>query len=440
MSAFDKLQNVLVPFSEKINSNKALRGISGGFSSLLPIIMVGAIFTLLSSLNIAPYQTFITSIGLKQIFAIPSSFTTDLLALYAVFLISQAEAKVLGMDETDATASGVITLMFFLILTPLGVTGTDSETGVSVTTAAAVSTAYFGSKGLFTAMILGIIVPRLHNIFIKNHISIKLPDTVPPMISKAFEAMIPALALALVAAIVKFGFTFTSAGNMTDWIYALLKAPLSALTKSPFTYWILLVFCNLLWFFGIHGGMVANSFRAALYTEASLANLAAYGAGETIPNILDNSAWFAIGNIGGSACAIGLCLSIAFFAKSQRYKALGKVCLPAGLCSISEPMVFGVPMVLNPLMLIPMLLAPTATFFLGYGAMAIGLVPYTIGSTIPNGTPVLLSGFLAWGNIQGVILQAVLIAVSTLIYLPFFKMMDKQALAEEAAAEKEENA
>lgn len=429
---FDKLQNVLIPLSTKINENKVLKGISGGFSALLPIIMVGAIFTLLATLNIAPYQSLITTLHLKEIFAIPASFTTDLLALYAVFLIGRAEAKVLGMDDTDANASGMISLMFFLILTPLGVTGVDKETGVSVSVAAAVSTSYFGSRGLFTAMILGVVVPRLHNIFVKNHITIKLPDSVPPMISKAFEAMIPAICLALVAALIKIGFTYTAQKTMTDFIYAILKAPLTALTKSPFTYWLLLTFCNLLWFFGIHGGMVANSIKSALYTEASLENLAAYAAGTAIPNILDNSAWFAIGNIGGSACAIGLCLSIAFFAKSQRYKALGKICLPAGLCSISEPMVFGVPMVLNPIMLIPMMLAPTATFFLGYGAMALGLVNYTIGTTIPNGTPVLLSGFLAWGDFRGVILQAVLIIVSTLIYLPFFKMLDKQAMKEEA--------
>lgn len=433
MNAFmDKLQSVLIPVSQKINDNKALKGISGGFAALMPVIMVGAIFTLLSSLNIAPYQNLITAIGLKQILAIPSAFTTDLLSLYAVYLIARAEAKVFGMSDSDANAAGIATLMFFLILTPLGVTGVDKESGVSVTVAAAVSTAYFGSRGLFTAMILGVVIPRIYNIFIVNHITIKLPDSVPPMISEAFAQMVPAIALAFLAALTKFGFAQTASATMTDFIYNLLRAPLSALTKSPFTYWILLTFCNFLWFFGIHGGMVASSFRSALYTEASLENLAAYGAGAVIPNALDNSAWFAIGNIGGSACAIGLCLSMALFARSQRYKALGKIATPAGLCGISEPMVFGVPMVLNPIMLIPMLLAPTATFFLGYGAMASGLVHNTIGTSLPNGTPVLLAGFLAWGDFTGVLVQAVLIVVSTLIYLPFFKMLDKQALEEEA--------
>lgn len=426
----DKLQNVLVPLSVKVNENKVLQGISRGFAAMLPIVMVGAIFTLLASLNIAPYQALIEAIGLKKIFAIPASFTSDMISLYAVFLIAVAEAKVIGMED-EANSSGVMALMVFLILLPLGVSGTDADTGVTVSVAAALSTGYLGSKGLFTAMILGIIVPRIHKLFVKYNIVIRMPESVPPMIAKSFNAMIPAIGIAFLAALLKYGVSLTSFGTVTDMIYGILKAPLSVLTASPITYAILLLVCNLMWFFGIHGGMVAGSFRDAMYTEATLENLAAYTAGAELPNIMTTSAWLTIGNIGGSACAIGLCLCIAFFSKSERFKALNKVSLPAGLCGISEPMVFGFPMVLNPILLIPMLVAPTVTLLLGYGAMATGLVPYMIGTSVPTGTPILFSGFIAFGCWQGVVLQLVLIAVSVLIYYPFFKMCDNQAVKEE---------
>ncbi len=89
----EKLQNILIPFSQKVNNSKILKGISGGFSAMLPVVMVGAIFTLLSSLNIGPYQTFITNIGLKSILAIPADYTTNMISLYAVFLIAKAEAE-----------------------------------------------------------------------------------------------------------------------------------------------------------------------------------------------------------------------------------------------------------------------------------------------------------------------------------------------------------
>ena len=418
----DKLQNVLIPFSQKVNENKVLKGISKGFASMLPIVMVGAIFTLLASLNISVYQNFITSTGLKGVLSIPAAFTSDMISVYAVFLIAQAEADVIGLKDDDATASGIIALMVFMILLPLGVTGVDPETNVTVQVTAAIATGYLGSKGLFTAMIVGILIPRIHNLFVKYNIVIKMPESVPPMIAKSFNAMIPALGIALLACLVKTGVAATSYGTVTDLIYGLLKAPLSVLTASPITYALLLLVCNLMWFFGIHGGMVAGSFRDAMYTEATLENLAAYTAGTQAPNVLTTGAWLTIGNIGGSACAIGLCLCIALFAKSSRFKALNKISLPAGLCGISEPMV------LNPILLIPMLIAPTVTLLLGYAAMATGIVPYMIGTSIPTGTPILFSGFIAYGSWKGVALQLVLIAVSTLIYYPFFKMCDNQEL------------
>ncbi len=433
----EKLQSILIPISQKVSENKALKGISGGFSAMLPVVMVGAIFTLLNSLNIGPYQSLISSIGLKPLLAIPSQYTTDMISLYAVFCVARAEAKVFGLDDSDSFASGLIALMFFLILIPLGVSGKAAESGEVVNVAGAVPTAYLGSRGLFTAMILGILIPRLHNLFVKNNITIKMPEGVPEMISKSFAAMIPALCIGALAVVVRFLFGLTSYGSATNAIYGILQAPLAALTSNPFTFLLLLTICNLMWFFGIHGGMVANPIRMALYTQATLANLEAYGAGQALPNIVVNTAWFGMGNIGGSACAIGLCICLALFAKSQRYKALSKVALPAGLVSISEPMVFGVPMVLNPVMLIPMLLAPTATFLLGYLAMATGIMPYMTGAELPNGTPVVLGGFLAWGGIKGAIMHIVLIAVSTLIYYPFFKILDKQACEEEEKIEKE---
>jgi PTS system cellobiose-specific IIC component len=431
----EKLQNVLIPFSQKVSDSKVLRGISGGFSAMLPVVMAGAIFTLLSSLNIGPYQTFITSIGLKSILAIPADYTTNMISLYAVFLIGKAEAEAIGEQmKMHSVSSGIISLMFFLILIPLGVTG-KTTAGEAVTVAGAVNTTFFGSAGLFTAMIVGLCIPWLHYFFVKHNITIKMPESVPPMISKSFSAMIPAILLAALAIVVRLLCAMTSYGSATMLIYGLLKAPLTAMAASPVTIIVLLLVCNILWFFGIHGGMVANAIMGALYTQITLENLAAYGAGEALPNIITTQAWSVIGNIGGSGCAIGLCLCMFFFAKSERYKTLRAISTPAGLCAISEPMVFGVPMVLNPILLIPMLVVPVVTFLLGYAAMATGLVPYMNGVTISMGTPLFLSGFLAFGDFRGVLLQLVLVAVSMAGYYPFFKMVDNQALKEEAAAE-----
>ena len=107
------------------------------------------------------------------------------------------------------------------------------------------------------------------------------------------------------------------------------------------------------------------------------------------------------------------------------------ISLPAGLCALSQPMVFGLPMALNPILSIPMLVSPSVTLLLGHPAMATGLVPYMIGTSIPTGTPILFSGFIAYGSWKGVALQIVLILISTAIYYPFFKICDNQELKAE---------
>lgn len=430
-----KLQATLVPLSDKLNKSKILRGISGGFSAMLPIVMVGAIFSLLNSLNIQPYQDFITATGLKPLFAIPGSYTTDMISIYAVFLIAKAEAEAIGIESRKAISSGLIALLFFLLLIPLGVSGVDEATGVEIFVPGALNTMYLGSVGLFTAMIVGLMIPYLHNVFIKYNITIKMPDTVPPMISESFASMIPAICIAGVAVLLRFACGFTEAGTFTMLIYNALKAPLTSMAASPLTFIILLLVCNVLWFFGIHGGMVATSIMSVLYTTFTNENLAAYNAGLELPNIIIQPAWAVIGNICGSGCAIGLVVCLALFARSSRYRALAKIAVPSGLCGISEPMVFGVPLVLNPVMLVPMLLAPICTFLLGYAAMALGLVPFMNGVGVSLGTPILLSGFIAFGDFRGVLLQLVLVAVSTAVYFPFFKILDNQAKLEEGQAE-----
>ena len=226
-----------------------------------------------------------------------------------------------------------------------------------------------------------------------------LPEQVPPMVAVQFTALIPGAISVIVFGIVSVIFAATPVGSLQQAIYSIVSAPLGALSANVFGEWILMLVLYLMWFFGIHGGMVAGSFRDAMYTEATLANLAAYGAGQKLPNILLTSAWLTIGNIGGSACAIGLMINLLLFSKSKRYKTLAKIAAPAEICGISEPLVFGVPMVLNPVLLIPMLVAPTVTFLLGYAAMATGIVPYMTGVSIPTGTPLLLSGFLAFGSL-----------------------------------------
>ena len=420
------MEKTLIPFANKLSQNKVLKAISGGFSALLPIIMVGAIASLLSGLNIEVYQNFITTIGLKTIVSYISAYTTNMMAIYAVFSIGNSMAKQLECKDQSILV-GIISLMVFLLTIPLGVSKDE------VTIAAAISTTYFGAPGLFTAMIIGCVVPLIYNIFVKHHIVIKMPDGVPPQIANGFSAIIPAVCITVVFAAIRQLCALTSFGTLSGLIYGLLKTPLSHLTNSPITFVVLLLFCNILWFFGIHGGMVTMSFLSMLYMAPALENLEAMAAGQPLPNMLTNTWWFTFAQLGGSGGIIGLAVCMFLFSKSERYKTLGKIAILPALCSISEPIVFGVPLVLNVMMLIPMILSPLCCFLTSYLMTSIGVLPYLNGIQLSTDTPIVLAGFLA-GGWRAAIWQIVLVALQAVLYFPFFRMVDKQALEEEKNA------
>lgn len=170
-----------------------------------------------------------------------------------------------------------------------------------------------------------------------------------------------------------------------------------------------------------------------LYMTPALENLDALAKGAALPNILTNTWWFIFAQVGGSGGIIGLAILMCFFAKSERYKTLGKIAVVPALCSISEPIVFGAPLMLNVMFFIPMIVAPLVCFLASYLLTVLGVLPYLNGIQLSTGTPIIMAGFLA-GDWRSAIWQVVLVAFQFLIYLPFFKISDKQALKEEMAA------
>lgn len=428
------LEKTLVPLADKLSSNRYLKAISEGFSTLLPVIMIGAIFTLLANLQIGPYQEFVTATHLKEILSFAPTITTDFLAVYAVFLIGKSLCAKLG-EESNSTIAGTLSLMVFFLLIPLGVQGGEGDNVVSV--AAALGTKWLGAAGLFSAMIIGLVVPTIYVFLIHKNLTIKMPDSVPPTISKSFSSLVPGFIIAILFCFVRYGMSLTSYGNLNQFIYTMLQTPLTNLGASPFTFIIFILMCSLMWFFGLHGGMIVMPFLTMLYQAPALQNLEAYAAGSDMPNMIVKANWSVYASLGGAGGTIGLCIAMLFFTKSKRYKTLGKLALPAGLCGINEPITFGLPMVLNTIMIIPLLLTPVVTFLIAYGCTISGIVPPLNGTEIPLGTPVVFSGWLS-GGLRVAILQVVLIGVQFVMYLPFIKVLDRQALKEEKQLECEE--
>lgn len=426
----EKLMNILkkrlVPIANTFSRNRVMQGISGGFTSLLPILLVGSVFSLLSGLDIGGYQSFIQSNGLYNIFTVVVDMTNNIMSIYVVFGIAYQLSKILDKDG-NPIAVGMTALVSFMIVTPL-----VPILGANDTVTKYIDMTYLGSKGIFTAIIISIITAYICTICTKNNITIKMPTGVPKMIEKSFAAVIPALFVIVFSLIIYAIFNATSYGNIHGFIYGILGKPLAVLQGSIITWIILNVLASLLWFFGIHGGMVTIPFMMILFMQPTMENVSAYAAGQPLPHIL-TMGLLNIMMLGGIGCTLSLVILLTFFSKSTHFKTLGKLTLIPSFFGINEPIMFGMPMVLNPMMFIPLFIIPLLNNLIAYFAMSTGLLGYPRMTMLSTGTPVFLDSFLQVG-VRGIILQIILILLNIAIYYPFFKIEDSRHYEEEMKA------
>lgn len=417
----EKMEQILVPVATKVGNNKILKAISTGFNMIMPLIIIGSIFSMVATIDLGSYQSLLESTGLKTILSLVGTFTTEFLSVYVAFAITYAYVS--EQNKTGAAISaGFMAIMAFLIMTPL-TTAIVNETEIT-----ALTFDYLGSKGLFTAMLVGLLVGYIYMFVLDRGWTIKMPSGVPPTVSQSFSALIPGFIIGAVFLVIHGLFAYFTGETFSEWFYALIATPLSALSGSLATYMLLTFVGTLLWFFGIHGGQVTGPFYMILYMQAGIENQAAYAAGQPMLNII-TFAWLYL-LIGGAGCTTGLNIDMLLFGKSERYKALGKLSIIPQLTGINEPLIFGMPMILNPIMAIPFFLAPQVLIVITYVMMYFGLASYPIMATGAAGTPIFLGGYLICG-ISGIWLTLIQVIVSMVLYYPFFKIQDNMALKDE---------
>lgn len=258
-----------------------------------------------------------------------------------------------------------------------------------------------------------------------------MPNGVPPMVADGFNALIPGFVISFVFIIIGLIFNMTVHETFSEWFYGLLAAPLASLSGNIWTWMLLNLFASLCWFFGIHGGQITMPISMLLFMQAGVQNQANYSAGKPMTNILTTGLLFFL-MLGGIGNTIGLSIDMFFFSKSKRFKALGKLSILPSIFNINEPIMFGMPIILNPIMAIPFFLAPQITFLITYFVMKLGWISLPRIAMGATGTPLIIDGFLVCG-IGGVILEIILIALTTILYLPFFKVQDNMAYKEETS-------
>ncbi len=401
------LDKYLTPVAAKMQANKILTAISRGLMMTMPILIIGSLTTLLGNLQIDAYQELIANNGIKDILKVVEDFTTNSLALYSVFTI--AFSYVTAQTDDNGISAGIISILSFLVVTPRLVM---EETGAYV-----ISMEWLGAKGLFGAMFVAIVVALIYRFFLEKKLVLKMPDSVPQFVSNSFSAIVPAVVIVFVFATVALLFKNTSYGSMHSLIYTLIQKPLSGLGTTLSAVVIIYILEGLVWFVGIHAIAVAVVVLP-IWLGAGVENLA--GASNIVTWGWVNT----FAGVGGAGGTLGLVILFILRSKSEKNKSIGKLSFVPSLFNINEPVVFGVPIVLNPYLLIPFVFTPVISLSLAYGLTKIGILPVTSGLTVPAGTPLFVSGYLTAGW-QGALYQVFLIPLGMLIYYPFFRVYDK---------------
>lgn len=420
-SAIEKLLN---PFSVWVTGNKSLQAIARGFMSVLPVTIISSLFYLIANFPVTAWTDMMTSTGLGNYVMIPYNATMGLFALYVAFAVAYAYAK----DEIkNGFFAGLISLICFFILTPYTV---DANGALFAAGTDAYSFDWLGCKGLFVAMIVAIIVAKVYVVFQQKGWVIHMPDTVPSYVEKSFSSLIPGFILTFGSMIIAFLFAQTSFGSVHQMIYTYLQAPITAVTGSLPGYLLITVLIQLLWWFGIHGFNVVAGIIMPIYLSIDAARLA----GQTT-NPIGMSMMTVVGQ-----STVSVVIILLFFCKSKQLKEIGKVAAPAAIFNIGEPIVFGVPNVLNPYMLIPsVFLVPIVTNLFFYFGFASGIVTPLSGAQVSMQVPVVLYG-LVQGNWMVALWQLLAIPLGVILYLPFYKAYDKKLLEDEQKKAAEEEA
>ena len=418
---FTKVIDKFGQAAAKFSSIPIIKAVSNGIMMATPFIMVGSIFTLLNNIPWDPYINFLTDTNIADLFNTANRFTMGIIALIVSFTVAYQHVK---DKKSEAVAAGIVSACSFLILIP-----TVALENGSVT----IDINALGSSNLFTAIIVAILASMLFDFFVQKGLVIKLPASVPPATMSAFTSLIPAFIVIIIFATINILFKITTFGSFPNMITTLIQTPLLGLGGTVWAIVVFYLLSNAVWFAGIHGNVVM-SVVAPVLLALDMENVALVEAGKAATNIVGQNFANVYAGMSGAGITLGLAILMAFVAKSERYKTVGRISVVPGIFCINEPVVFGTPIMFNVTMIIPFISLPIISIFLAYGLTSLGILPVLSGVQLPWSTPCVLLGFLL-GGWKVAAYQIFLIILSIVIYYPFFKQLDKAAYIEEQGSE-----
>lgn len=423
------LEKTLMPLAEKLGKNKVLLAIRDGFLITTPLIIVASLFLLFNNFPIPGWDNFWTGIfgpNWSDWFSNVSNAVFNTVGFLSCFGTAYAYGRQL---KSDAIQGAGVAIVAMLILTPtvIAVKGGDPLSAIDMQ--------YLGSDGIFLGLIVALVSVRIYVFVTKKGWTIKMPDGVPPAVTDSFAALIPSAVVILFFFLIRILFGLTSFGTVHNFIFEILQTPLKGAGNTLVAQVIYGLACTLFWSFGINGPAVANSVFGPVTKVLTMENLNAFQAGHQLPNIFTDPFSNFFTNFGGGGSTLSLVIVMVLLCKSKRIKQLGKLALIPGVFGINEPVIFGLPIVLNPIIIIPFNIVPLVNLLLSTLVTKLGIIPYTNGVALPWTTPIGFSGYLSTGSWVAAVWQLLLLLLGCAIYYPFIKMLDNQYLKEEHDAE-----
>lgn len=428
------IEDKFVPIAARIGSQKHLSAIRDAFASLMPLIMAGAIAVLLNNVFFVPWGLLANFIGAESgfivwananiapIFSAIDAGSLSIMALGLCFSLGYKRAEYEGKD---ALSTALVTVGCFIVC---GALVRNNELVASYVTH------YLGAQGLFIGLIIGLTAPEIYMWAVDKGWVIHLPESVPPAVSKAFAGILPGLLTFLIWGLVYYMFTRITGLNVFAWFEVNIQTALMKLSQSIWSILLISTLIPLLWFFGLHGANLLEAVMAPVYGTLGLMNIQNFAEGITKVGMGANElspwvrgSWDAYVFLGGSGATLALVAAILLVSKAAEDREVAKYGIGCGIFQINEPVLFGLPVVLNPIYLIPFVISQPIMTLIGYYATVWGFAG-PIVNTVPWTTPPVFGALLATNGSIGAALTALIcLVVAFIIYLPFVMAANRAA-------------
>lgn len=436
----EKLGERLYPVAEKLGSNKYLNAMKDGFINIMPLLIIGSMVLVLNNvvlewgenslwyglgIHISPDKA--ARIAEFKLFGnFVWQGTLAIMSMLVAFTIAYNLAK---QNDDDAVSVAVLSVAAFFAIQMWNVDVAINDAGDTVA-AFAINTANVGGGNIITAILVALSSGSIYNWFSRKKIMIKMPEGVPPSVGRAFEALIPGSVIvgiaALISSVLQMGFGI----EFSQVITMVIAEPLQKIgSDGPIVAFLYVTLCNLLYFFGIHGPNVLSFVDMTVLTPNAVANADALAQGLEPTIIFSKGMLDSFVFIGGGGATLGLIIAIFIAAKHKADRTMAKFALAPALFNINEPLVFGLPIVMNPVLFIPFVILPPVLLTTAWLQInffhTIGLLEHIGGVLIPWVSPVGIGAFLSYQSFTAILIAFIQLAIATVVYLPFVFAMNK---------------